>query len=58
MTAMYTCLDCGSRFDEPRIHTYRQNLDGEHGIETVTEYRCPWCGGEDIEKEAPEDADI
>lgn len=58
MTAMYTCLDCGSRFDEPRINTYRQNLDGEHGIETVTEYRCPWCGSEDIEKEAPEDADI
>lgn len=48
---IYICADCGAVFDAPRIKTYRQNLDGEHGIETVTERRCPWCGSEEIEQE-------
>lgn len=48
---MYVCTDCGAVFDAPHTKTYRQNLDGEHGIETVTERRCPWCGSEDIEQE-------
>ena len=55
---MYICQDCGASFDEPRQYTYRQNLDGEHGIETVLEFRCPWCGSDDIEKEEPHGTDI
>lgn len=47
----YVCDVCGADFEEPYRYTYKQNLDGEHGIETVTERRCPWCGSEEIEQE-------
>lgn len=48
---MYICDNCGAAFDTPDKHTYKQNLDGEHGIETVLEFRCPWCGSEEIREE-------
>lgn len=48
---MFICADCGAVFDAPRTKTYRQNLDGEHGIETVLEYLCPYCGSDEIGEE-------
>ena len=47
----YVCDACGADFEEPYRYTYKQNLDGEHGIETVLEYLCPYCGSDEIGEE-------
>lgn len=46
----YVCNDCGAVFSVPDKHTYRENLDGENGFMTVVEFRCPFCGSEEIEE--------
>lgn len=46
---MWKCQTCGAEFDEPDIVTVRENLDGERGVETRREGRCPCCGGEEID---------
>ena len=46
----YVCNDCGSVFSVPDKHTYRENLDGENGFMTVVEFRCPFCGSDEIEE--------
>lgn len=43
---MFQCECCHAIFTEPRLVCFRQNLDGENGIETVYEENCPWCGEE------------
>ena len=42
----WRCLICGVRFDEPVVRVYRENLDGENGIETRTVAECRYCGEE------------
>ena len=46
----YVCNDCGAAFSVPDKRTYRENLDGENGFMTVVEFRCPFCGSEEIEE--------
>ena len=46
----YVCNDCGSVFSVPDKRTYRENLDGENGFMTVVEFRCPFCGSDEIEE--------
>lgn len=46
----YVCRDCGAVFSGPDKHTYRENLDGENGFMTVVEFRCPFCGSDEIEE--------
>ena len=46
----YVCNDCGAVFSVPDKHTYRENLDGENGFMTVVEFRCPFCGSDEIEE--------
>ena len=50
MDKYYTCNDCGAVFSVPDKHTYRENLDGENGFMTVVEFRCPFCGSDEIEE--------
>lgn len=40
----WRCLICGVRFDAPAICVYRENLDGEQGVEARREVYCPICG--------------
>lgn len=40
---MYKCDICGTVFNEPRIRTYNENLDGENGWEKRKEVTCPDC---------------
>lgn len=40
---MYKCDICGTEFDEPRIRTFCENLDGENGWEWRKEVTCPIC---------------
>lgn len=47
----YVCDVCGADFTEPYRYTYKQNLDGENGIETVLELLCPYCGSDEIGEE-------
>lgn len=54
---MYRCDNCGAEFDEPELYRYRENLDGENGVETQTILCCPFCGAEDIEVTKDEDAE-
>lgn len=51
----YCCLRCGERFHEPTIRVTRENLDGERGWETRTEYLCPVCGDDQIEETTEDD---
>ena len=46
----YVCNDCGAVFSVPDKRTYRENLDGENGFMTVVEFRCPFCGSDEIEE--------
>ena len=48
--SMMKCTRCGEVFDEPFIHQYSENLDGEHGWATFIEWLCPSCGSEDLEE--------
>lgn len=48
----FVCDACGATFSVPDKHCYRENLDGEQGIETVWEDRCPHCGSEEIREES------
>lgn len=50
MDKYYVCNDCGAVFSVPDKHTYRENLDGENGFMTVVEFRCPFCGSDEIEE--------
>ena len=50
MEKYYVCNDCGAVCSVPDKHTYRENLDGENGFMTVVEFRCPFCGSDEIEE--------
>ena len=50
MDKYYVCNDCGAAFSVPDKHTHRENLDGENGFMTVVEFRCPFCGSDEIEE--------
>lgn len=42
------------RFDEPAVRVYRENLDGENGVEVRREACCPVCGEQYIEEDDDE----
>ena len=45
---LWRCECCGAEFTEPYRYRYRENLDGENGIQDCCELLCPECGEEDI----------
>ena len=47
---MFRCNYCGAEFDEPYRHRYRENLDGEFGIQDCCELLCCECGSDEIEE--------
>ena len=54
---MFCCNWCNGTFDEPRMNTVMENLDGENGWMTWHIPACPFCGDEDIEDMKGEDDD-
>lgn len=50
----WRCRICGVRFDEPAVRVYRENLDGENGVEVRREICCPVCGEQYIEEDEDE----
>ena len=50
----WRCRICGGRFDEPAVRVYRENLDGENGVEVRRETYCPVCGEQYIEEDDDE----
>ena len=46
----WRCRICGVRFDEPAVRVYRENLDGENGVEVCREICCPVCAEQYIEE--------
>lgn len=53
----WRCRICGVRFDEPAVRVYRENLDGENGVEVRRETYCPVCGEQYIEEEDDDEQD-
>lgn len=47
---IFRCECCHTVFSDPRVISWRENLDGENGIEEVTEELCPYCGCEWFEE--------
>lgn len=55
---LWRCDFCGSEFPEPYRHRYRENLDGECGIQECCDLLCPDCGSDEIEELFESDGDI
>lgn len=53
----WRCRICGVRFDEPAVRVYRENLDGENGIEVRREVYCPVCGEDHMEEVKDDEQD-
>jgi len=49
----YQCNSCNALFDEPSIHHYREDMNGEGAFQDFYIPICPCCGSEEIE-ELPE----
>lgn len=46
---MFRCLYCGATFDEPSIHRYVEDMNGEGAYQTFFDHLCPCCGDDQIE---------
>ena len=55
---MWFCNECFSKFDEPSIKSYWENLDGENGWQRLHEAHCPYCGSEQVEAMREIDDDL
>ena len=54
----WKCFDCGAVFDEPREHSYKEEMSGDGWAwQTFTDYFCPMCGSDFIEENYMEDDD-
>ena len=46
---MWKCGYCGSTFDEPSIHHYVEDMDGEQHFQHFYVPLCPYCGDEEVD---------
>ena len=53
----YQCYICDATFDEPSVHSYIEDMNGEHCFQRFSIPVCPCCGSEEIEG-VPDDDDL
>ena len=47
---MWVCNYCNSQFEDPSVHHYREDMNGEGAWQDFWENRCPYCGSEEVEE--------